>query len=395
MTRKLKLENPVNCSPCKSNFLVTTLCSILFVLALMLPNLSFAQSGRYFKNWPAGTNPDAVGRVLTHRFIATPHTNFGGPGLPGSITYPEACAWYGALIFSDAVQDTVALSALDARYKKLIDHEAKLLPRPDFVDNNVFGIVPLALYQVTGNEQDLAFGKLYADKEWTLPEKANSKQRQLAAKGYSWLTRLWIDDMYMITAVQSVAYRATGDSIYINRAAREMLYYLKELQKPNGLFFHASNAPFYWGRGNGWVAAGMTELLKSLPATHPARPQILAAFRKMMQSLKKYQSKDGMWRQLIVDDSSWKESSGTAMFTYAMIMGVKHGWLKKRAYGPVARKAWLALVARLDDKGALSDVSEGTNKNASRQFYLDRKRRTGDLHGQAPMLWCAAALMDK
>jgi hypothetical protein len=29
------------------------------------------------------------------------------------------------------------------------------------------------------------------------------------------------------------------------------------------------------------------------------------------------------------------------------------------------------------------------------QYYLDRKRLTGDLHGQAPLLWCATALLRK
>jgi hypothetical protein len=27
------------------------------------------------------------------------------------------------------------------------------------------------------------------------------------------------------------------------------------------------------------------------------------------------------------------------------------------------------------------------------KFYLDRPRRTGDLHGQSPLLWTASALM--
>jgi len=199
----------------------------------------------------------------------------------------------------------------------------------------------------------------------------------------------------MITAIQTMAYRSTKDTSYIIRAAKEGRYYLQQLQKPNGLFYHDPSAPFYWGRGNGWVAAGMTELLKSLPADNTNRPAILTAFRKMMRSLKKYQTKDDMWRQLIDGKDSWEESSATAMFTYAMITGVNEGWLDTKTFGPVARKGWLALVHHLNDHAEVQDVSEGTNKNASRQFYLDRKRLTGDLHGQASMLWCAAALMEQ
>lgn len=71
--------------------------------------------------------------------------------------------------------------------------------------------------------------------------------------------------MYMITIVQSEAYKATGDPKYINRAAKEMVLYLDELQHPNGLFYHAPDVPYYWGRGDGWMAVGMTELLFNLP----------------------------------------------------------------------------------------------------------------------------------
>jgi rhamnogalacturonyl hydrolase YesR len=100
-----------------------------------------------------------------------------------------------------------------------------------------------------------------------------------------------------------------------------------------------------------------------------------------------------MWRQLIDGPDSWYETSCTGMFTYAFITGVKEGWLDAGKYGPAARKAWLSLITYINKDGDISDVCEGTNKKNSRQYYLDRKRNTGDLHGQAPVLWCATALL--
>jgi len=41
------------------------------------------------------------------------------------------------------------------------------------------------------------------------------------SQGYTCQTRLWIDDMYMITVLQSQAYRLTKDRKYIDRAAKE------------------------------------------------------------------------------------------------------------------------------------------------------------------------------
>jgi rhamnogalacturonyl hydrolase YesR len=72
---------------------------------------------------------------------------------------------------------------------------------------------------------------------------------------------------------------------------------------------------------------------------------------------------------------------------------VKQGWLAKKTYGPAARKAWLGLVKYIDANGNVSEVCEGTNKGFSVQYYMDRQRKTGDLHGQAAVLWSVMALL--
>jgi rhamnogalacturonyl hydrolase YesR len=141
------------------------------------------------------------------------------------------------------------------------------------------------------------------------------------------------------------------------------------------------------------MAAGVTELLREMPETHPSRPRILEGYRKMMATLLQHQSATGIWRQLVDRPESWPETSSTGMFTFAFVTGVKRGWLDATTYGPAARKAWLALVESIDAEGAVRDVCVGTPTGKSVQYYLDRPRTTGDLHGQAPVLWSAAALL--
>jgi rhamnogalacturonyl hydrolase YesR len=335
---------------------------------------------------------------IAERFLTQPHSQFGRfTRTPKQITYPDVCTWYGALCFAKETGNDGLAARLALRFEPLFATEAPLLPLPNHVDNTVFGAVPLELYMQTRDIRYLLMGKHMADAQWT-PPPAGAKDdtpeaRAWTAKGLTWQTRLWIDDMFMITMVQAQAFRATGERLYIDRAAKEMVVYLDELQRPNGLFYHAPDVPFFWGRGNGWMAAGMAELLRSLPQDNPDRPRILEGYRKMMASLLKHQTADGMWRQLIDDGGSWPETSGTGMFAFAMITGVKNGWLDERTYGPAVRKAWLALVTYIDENGDVRDVCEGTNKKADRQYYLDRKRVTGDLHGQAPVIWCATALL--
>jgi rhamnogalacturonyl hydrolase YesR len=332
-----------------------------------------------FQNWPAGSSPREIGKRVAERFVASKHLR------DDTIIYPETCTWYGALTFAQLSGDKDLTRRLIARFEPLFTTEAALVPTQKHVDYSVFGAVPLEIYIETKDKKYLDMGEMIADRQWETPD----------ADGLTSETRFWIDDMFMITAVQVQAYRATGDRKYIDRAALEMTAYLDKLQQPNGLFFHAPDVPFYWGRGDGWVAVGMAELLRSLPATHPRRARIMEGYTKMMNSLLQYQGADGMWRQLIDHPESWVETSSTGMFTFAMITGVKNGWLKESTFGPAARKAWLGLIPYINKDGDISNVCEGTNKKNDLQYYLDRKQNTGDLHGQAPLLWCASALLRK
>src|SRR5690606_22973662 len=155
-------------------------------------------------------------------FIQSPHPNWGNPGPANEITYPETCAWYGALLFAKVTRNDLLLKALQGRYEIVMATEKRLVPKADHVDHTVFGSIPLELYMQTDSIHYLTQGLSYADQQWQLPERVNDTQKAWHEQGYSWQTRLWIDDMFMISTIQAQAYRATGDTTYINRAAREM-----------------------------------------------------------------------------------------------------------------------------------------------------------------------------
>lgn len=365
------------------------------IAALGILVASTGRAADDFTHWPEGASPRAVGRRVADRFLSKGY-RLTGKEPHRVFHYVETCTWYGAIQFARATHNDALMQQLIARFEPLFGPQASLIPPVINVDYAIFGALPLELYIQTKDERYLKIGQRIADEQWTTPADTSHLSPEALegiAAGLSWHTRFWIDDMYMITMLQTQAYRATGNPVYAERAAKEAVAYLDKLQQPNGLFFHAPDSRFFWGRGDGWFAAGMSELLRSLPTDHPLRPRILAGYRKMMASLLHYQGADGMWRQLIDDPEAWPETSSTGMFTFAFITGVKHGWLDAATYGPAARKGWLALVRRIDANGDISDVCEGTNKGPDRPYYLARLRITGDLHGQAPVLWCAAALL--
>lgn len=373
-----------------------TILFFLFSFLFSAVIVSAQSPGYDLKHWPKGKSPEEIGKRIAVKFLDTPHTYYGNthPDTPPvQITYPDVCTWLGGLWFAKVTKDDSLFNQLEKRFTPLFDTEKHLQPKPNHVDNNVFGSVPLELYLQTKQQKYLDLGLFYADTQWDLPENAKPEEKAWAGQGYSWQTRIWIDDMFMITAVQVQAYRATGDRKYIDRAAREMVFYLDQIQLENGLFYHSPETRYCWARGNGWMAVGMVELLRMLPKDNPDKDRIMNGYHHMMASLLKYQSPGGMWRQIIDDQEAWYESSSTAMFTYAMITGVKNGWLDKKEYGAAARKGWLAVTGYLNQNDELTEVCEGTNIKNSREYYLNRKRIVGDLHGHAPLLWCATALL--
>ena len=355
---------------------------VLLAVCLMPAASGMAQQD-YFSNWPAGTAPQDVGKRVAEHFVASPHQYISKTNT--TLHYSEVATWYGSLTFAKLTHDDALRAELIKKFEPLMPGgaEENLIPKRHHVDDSIFGIVPLEIGMQTKDPRYLNYGVSWADRQWENPQ----------PDGLSAETRFWIDDMYMLTMLQLQAYRATGDKKYLDRDAKEMAAYLDTLQQPNGLFFHAPDVKYYWGRGDGWVAAGMAEMLSELPENHPQRARILKGYKLMMAALLKYQGKDGMWRELIDKDEAWPESSSSAMFSFAMITGVKHGWLEPTVYGPAARRAWIAVVGYIDQNQDVTSVCEGTGKKDDLPYYLARKRRTGDFHGQAPVMWAASALM--
>ena len=368
---------------------------------------------RYYEEWRALWDAPRVAKRLSELFLATSPDLYSPAGYKAPkaygggqlVHYSVVSLWVNALecarLAGDADLERRLVAAFDPAYgeKKIWMNDYR------HVDLSIIGAVPLEIAILTGDARAKKLGLMYADRQWEEPKDGMdwgdrwydaiplAERHANWEKGFSPETRLWIDDMYMITFLQSQAYRLTGDKKYIERAGKEMCMYLGKLQRPDGLFNHAPGAPFAWGRGNGWMAAAMAMNLAALPEDSEWRVPILAGAIKMMEALKKWQRPNGLWGQLVDDPESYDETSATAMFAYAFAEGEKAGALGSE-YRAAAVRAFNALVSRLDEYGNLPDVCVGTGWKNDRRHYLTRPRANGDPHGQAPLLWLCRALME-
>jgi len=384
-------------SPTRRDILTVALSASLLAGCKTFDSLSGVKnkligSKTVFRDWPAGSEPWHIGTRVARNFL-TRTFGFETNARNKFIHYTEVGTWYGSFELADLTRDAVLQEQLIRKFDVFLTPEGEAhISQRAHVDNRIFGAVPLEIFKLNQKAEYLQLGRSFADKQWetTTPD------------GITTEARYWADDLYMLPLVQLQAYRVTSDPVYLDRAALTMAAYLERLQQPNGLFLHSTDSPFYWSRGNGWVAAGMTEMLLSMPKDHPKREPIIEGYRRMMAALLPYQSPNGLWRQLLDQEDFWPETSGSGMFAFAMVTGSKQGWIDAATYAPAARNAWLALVANLDESANVKEVCIGTGKAAQevgddpaaqRKYYFDRPRRVGDLHGQAPIVWTAAALL--
>ena len=358
--------------------------------------------------------PSEVATRLSELFLSTDPTLYKPQGYKGGkpygggelIHYATVSLWVNALECMKKI-DSPLLPRLIAAFEPYYAEKRSVMNEYHHVDLSIVGAIPLEIAILTGDERAAKLGLHYADRQWSAPKEGYdwgdrwydkiplAEREEWWRQGYTPETRLWIDDMYMITVLQSQAFRLTGDYKYIERAGREMKLYLERLQRADGLFNHAPAAPFAWGRGNGWMAAGMALNLKYLKSDDPNRDAILGGYRRMMKALLANQRPSGLWGQIVDDKDSWDETSASAMFAYALQEGVNNGWLDGDADGAghAVQNAYRALVARLDEFGNVSDVCCGTGWKNDRMHYMRRPRINGDPHGQAPILWLCSALL--
>ncbi|MCH8829901.1 MAG: glycoside hydrolase family 88 protein, partial [Planctomycetes bacterium] len=195
------------------------------------------------------------------------------------------------------------------------------------------------------------------------------------------------DAVFMGCPILTQVGKLTGEIKYFDMAVRHMRFMLKLNLRKDGLHRHSPLCETAWGRGNGFPALGLALSLTDLPKDHPGRGEMLKAFQSHMAAMARHQDPTGMWHQVVDRDESYRELTVTCMTAFAMIRGIRNGWLAEKTYGPIVRRAFTALKTRIAPNAELVDVCTGTGKQTSLRAYYDRTAILGtDARGGAMAL---------
>ena len=174
---------------------------------------------------------------------------------------------------------------------------------------------------------------------------ADSKQND-----YWW----WADALYMVMPVMTKMYRLTGDEKYLDKLYENILYSDSiMLDHETGLYFRdgkyvypkhksANGLKDFWARGDGWVLAGLAKVLQDMPRTYRHYDFFVKKYQRLAHAVAQLQQKEGYWTRSMMDPAHapGPETSGTAFFTYGILWGVNNGYLNKKEYKPVIKRAW-------------------------------------------------------
>jgi unsaturated rhamnogalacturonyl hydrolase len=238
---------------------------------------------------------------------------------------------------------------------------------------------------------------------------------------------MWIDGVFM-GQMHLIRYGASiGDQEYcFDEAARQICVFAAHaFKQESGLYLHAWAArpaaakvmperidlwadpetglsTEVWSEGLGWYALILVEALAVFPQDFPRRAEVLAIYRGLAAGLKRAQDPaTGGWFQVVDKGEradNWIDTSGTAMFTYALKRGIELGLLNDGEYGPAAARGYECVVAAsvVDDQGLVNvhGACDGLCAQRNYEAYINARRAVNAKEAVAGVLW-AATIMEK
>lgn len=177
----------------------------------------------------------------------------------------------------------------------------------------------------------------------------------------------WCDALFMSPPVWAKLYRITGNEMYLEflmkeyKATTDFLFDKKEsLYYRDESYMNKldNGTKIFWARGNGWVFAGLVNIMNELNPKSKEYKYFLEIYKKMAAKLIKIQTPEGHWAMSLLGQEFYPipETSGTSFFVYGLAWGINNGILDKETYEPAAIKGWKSLLSHITDEGMLGFV---------------------------------------
>lgn len=177
----------------------------------------------------------------------------------------------------------------------------------------------------------------------------------------------WCDALFMSPPVWAKLYKVTGQKKYLDfmmqefKATTDFLFDKKEnlYYRDESYMGKLDNGTkIFWSRGNGWVFAGLTNIITELNPSSKEYKYFLKIYKKMAKKLIEIQTPQGHWAMSLLGQEFYPtpETSGSSFYTYGLAWGINNGILDKDTYLSAVTKGWNAMVGHVTEDGMLGYV---------------------------------------
>jgi unsaturated rhamnogalacturonyl hydrolase len=114
----------------------------------------------------------------------------------------------------------------------------------------------------------------------------------------------------------------------------------------------------FWSRGNGWVFAGLVNIMNELAPETKEYKYFLKIYKKMSKKLLEIQTPEGHWAMSLLGQEFYPtpETSGSSFYIYGLAWGINNGILDKDTYIGSVEKGWNAMTSYVTKDGMLGYV---------------------------------------
>jgi len=290
-------------------------------------------------------------------------------------SWQQGAFWVGMTHFADASGEKRFADAITAMGKS---NEWTLGARPYHADDHVIGQSYLWAARRGAGKEVVAplratFDSILASPAVVHLSFVPAAQYESTACLKRWC---WCDALFMSPPAWVDLSQQTGDARYTEFAMSEFWATTDFLYDPAEKLYFRDSRFFerrdsqgrkqFWSRGNGWVFAGIANILGLLPKDSPHRPRLEHLFREMAGKLKTLQKPDGYWPpSLLAPENSPAETSGTGFYVYGFAWGVNHGLLDAAEYREPIDRGWAALTRAVAKDGRLGWVQQVSDRPES------------------------------
>lgn len=292
-------------------------------------------------------------------------------------------------------------------------------PQEYNIDNVNAGKTLFDLYKLTGKEKyRKAMDTIYSQIE----KQPRTKEGNFWHKKI-YPNQIWLDGLYMgqpfymqyevefneckncmdsykqfLTVNQLMKDEKTGLYYHAYDSSREMYWCDKE----TGLSKH------FWLRALGWFAMALIDTMEIMPeAMSMEKATLNEIYRELIDSMLKYQDESGMWYQ-VVDlgdrEPNYLETSGTAIYAYAIMKSVRLGFLPE-SYWQYGKKAFDGVCEKylseengelqLDGICLVAGLGGKDHRDGSFAYYMSEPVVKNEAKGVAPLILAYIEVMQR